>query len=163
MTMDNKLENWATFAIVESHNFSTVGTVYEEPNGEHFRNYVKYLKKNPKIEEFPEVPEIYIPLNPPPAPKITDDSDPEFTKRFEDATHYIFYAAAACQRLRVDDEVSRRSKLRWYSVLADLYDKYKKVVSTMPDLTDNGDVARAMEIAEGAKRDKKKETLLQRR
>ena len=66
----------------------------------------------------------------------------------------------ACQRLRVNEEVTRRSKLRWFGVFADLYDRYRSIVNDMPELIDNQDVARAMEIAEDVKRNKKKRNTL---
>ena len=89
-----------------------------------------------------------------------DDEDPNFARNFEDATNYILFAAVACQRLRVNEEVTRRSKLRWFGVFADLYDRYRSIVNTMPGLIDNQDVARAMEIAEDVRRDKKKRNAL---
>lgn len=89
-----------------------------------------------------------------------DDEDPNFARNFEDATNYILFAAVACQRLRVNEEVTRRSKLRWFGVFADLYDRYRLIVTTMPELIDNQDVARAMEIAEDVRRDKKKRNAL---
>src|SRR5204862_2908908 len=61
-------------------------------------------------------------------------------------------AATACKRLRVDDELSRRSKLRWYSILSDLYDRYRDIVASIPALKGNKDVASAAEIAEAKKR-----------
>ncbi len=66
----------------------------------------------------------------------------------------------ACQRLRVNEEVTRRSKLRWFGIFADLYDRYRSIVNDMPELIDNQDVARAMEIAEDVRRDKKKRNAL---
>ena len=92
-----------------------------------------------------------------------DDEDLNFARNFEDATNYILFAAVACQRLRVNEEVTRRSKLRWFGIFADLYDRYRSIVNTMPELIDNQDVARAMEIAEDVRRDKLKEMPLQRR
>ena len=89
-----------------------------------------------------------------------DDEDPNFARNFEDATNYILFAAVACQRLRVNEEVTRRSKLRWFGVFADLYDRYRSIVNTMPELIDNQDVARAMEIAEDVRRDKLKRNAL---
>lgn len=150
------MQNWVTYAIDEAHNLSTAGTVYDKPDNKYFKNYLEYVKKH----THEDVPERFIPLNPPPVPKIIDDSDPGFSKCFEDATQYILFAATACQRLRIDDEISRRSKLRWYSVLADLYDKYRNVINDIPDLCDSRDVEEAMNIAESLKRDKKKRNVL---
>ena len=92
-----------------------------------------------------------------------DDEDPNFARNFEDATNYILFAAVACQRLRVNEEITRRSKLRWFGIFTDLYDRYRSIVNIMPELIDNQDVARAMEIAEDVRRDKLKEMPLQRK
>jgi len=89
-----------------------------------------------------------------------DDEDPNFVRNFEDTTNYILFAAVACQRLRVNEEVTRRSKLRWFGIFADLYDQYRSIVNTMPELIDNQDVARAMEIAKDVRRDKLKRNAL---
>src|SRR5439155_46527 len=56
--------------------------------------------------------------------------------------------------------VTRRSKLRWFGVFADLYDRYRSIVNDMPELIDNQDMAWAMEIAEDVRRDKKKRNAL---
>jgi len=147
--------------VSETHHFSTAGLVYEEPNIQYFNNYVEYTKRNTDSEE---IPDYFIPLNPLPVPDmVTNDDDPKFSRSFEDATQYILFAAAACQRLRVDDEVSRRSKLRWYSVLADIYDKYRSVVQDIPGLKHGKDVERAINIAEDISKDKKKKMPLPRR
>ena len=47
---------------------------------------------------------------------------------FDKVTNFILYAAEACQRLRVNEETSRKSRLRWYSALADIYNGYKELV-----------------------------------
>jgi len=102
------------------------------------------------------VPDYLIPLNPPPVPKLIENGyDASFMRNFEEATNYILYAATACTRLRVNEEITRRSKLRWYSVLADLYDRYKKVVNQMPSLK-YGDkrVKEASELADEKKKDR---------
>ena len=150
------MQNWANFAISDIHKFSTAGTVYDEPNEKYFKDYIEYTKST----YIDDVPDQFIPLNPPPVPKMADEDDPEFIKNFENATHYILYAAAACQRLRVDEEIGRRSKLRWYSVLADLYDRYKSCVNSMPQLATNRSVEQAVDIADDVKRDKKKRNAL---
>lgn len=108
------------------------------------------------------MPDYLIPLNPPPVPKlIRNGYDASFMRNFEEATNYILYAAAACTRLRVNEEITRRSKLRWYSVLADLYDRYQEVVNRIPSLK-NGDkrVKEASELAEGKRKDKLKRKAL---
>ena len=131
----DKSRKWAAFAINDTLNLSTAGTVYDEPNSKHFRNYVEYIKKNKYSDE---IPEQFIPLNPPPVPMINnDDEDLNFARNFEDATNYILFAAVACQRLRVNEEVTRRSKLRWFGIFADLYDQYRSIVNTMPELINN--------------------------
>jgi len=102
------------------------------------------------------VPDYLIPLNPPPVPKLIENGyDASFMRNFEEATNYILYAATACTRLRVNEEITRRSKLRWYSVLADLYDRYKKVVNQMPSLK-YGDkrVKEASKLADEKKKDR---------
>ena len=102
------------------------------------------------------MPDYLIPLNPPPVPKLIENGyDASFMRNFEEATNYILYAATACTRLRVNEEITRRSKLRWYSVLADLYDRYKKVVNQMPSLK-YGDkrVKEASELADEKKKDR---------
>ena len=112
-----------------------------------------FIKEETNYEE---VPDYLIPLNPPPVPKLIENGyDASFMRNFEEATNYILYAATACTRLRVNEEITRRSKLRWYSVLADLYDRYKEVVNQMPSLKD-GDrrVKEASELADGKKKDR---------
>ena len=80
----------------------------------------------------------FIPLNPPPIPMINNDGEGlNFARNFENATNYILFAAVACQRLRVNEEVIRRSKLRWFGVFTDLYDQYRSIVNTMPELINN--------------------------
>jgi hypothetical protein len=152
-----KSRSWSELAISETHHFSTVGSVYEDPNTQHFENYVEYIKN----VDSEEIPDQFIPLNPPPVPKmVINEDDAEFLRSFEDATRYILFAAAACQRLRVNEEITRRFQLRWYSALADIYDKYRPVVEAMPGLKNDKDVERAFKIAEDVRRDKKKRNAL---
>ena len=71
------------------------------------------------------------------------------------------YAAEACQRLRVEEKVSRRSKLRWYSALADIYDEYRDLITKILSLKhSNSKVLKALEIAKDIKRDKLKRAVL---
>jgi hypothetical protein len=98
------------------------------------------------------VPDYLIPLNPPPAPKlIQNEYNASFMRHFEAATDYILYAATACTRLRVSEEIARRSRLRWYSVLADLYDRYKEIVNKIPSLKGDRRVKEASELDEKKK------------
>ena len=71
------------------------------------------------------------------------------------------YAAGACQRLRVEEEVSYHSKLQWYSTLADIYDEYRDLITKILSLKHlNPKVLKASEIAKDIKRDKLKRTAL---
>jgi hypothetical protein len=160
---NDKLEEWGNIAIKNVHHVSTAGSVYDKPNVDFFNKYIDYIKEETNLHE--EVPEYLIPLNPPPIPKlIRNEYDASFMKNFENVTNYILYAAAACTRLRVNEETIRRSKLRWYSVLADLYDRYKEVVNQMPSLKD-GDrrVKEASELADEKQKNKLKERFWQRK
>ncbi|SRR6266542_1609051 len=75
--------------------------------------------------------------------------------------NYILYAVRACQRLRVEEEVSRHLKLRWYSTLADIYDEYRDLITKILSLKHlNPKVLKALEIAEDIKRDKLKRAAL---
>ena len=101
------------------------------------------------------MPDYLIPLNPPPAPMLIQDKhDANFMRHFEAATDYILYAATACIRLRVSEEIACRSRLRWYSVLADLYDRYKQVVDKIPSLKDDDKRVKEASELEGKKKDK---------
>ncbi len=71
------------------------------------------------------------------------------------------YAAKTCQRLRVKEEVSRCSKLRWYSALADIYDEYRDLITKISSLKhSNPKVLKTSEIAKDIKRDKLKRAAL---
>ncbi len=71
------------------------------------------------------------------------------------------YAAKVCQRLRVEEEVSHHSKLWWYSTLADIYDKYRDLITKILSLKYlNSKVLKALEIAKDIKRDKLKRAAL---
>ena len=150
----NVLQNWAKSALNKSYHIPTASSVYEDPESSYFDNYLVYTNDSEEISNF------FIPLNPPPVPNMVTEEDSDFSRMFEAATRYILYAAAACQRLRVDDEVSRRSKLRWYSVLADIYDKYRMIVDQIPTLRGDKNVEKAIQIAEDIKKDKKKRNVL---
>ena len=144
----------------KEHHISTIGSVYDQPNIIFFEQYIDYIKQ--RATEHEEIPDYLIPLNPPPVPiLIQDEYNGSFMRHFEAATNYILYAAIACTRLRVNEEIARRSKLRWYSVLADLYDRYKVVVNNLPSLKD-GDykVKEAVELAEEKRKDKLKRKAL---
>jgi hypothetical protein len=155
---DKKLQKWATFGIKSVHHARITGTVYDDP-----RNNEQYLKQyadQPSDDESPKS-EIHIPLNPPIVPKlILDDSNEDFIQSFEEATNFILYAAEACQRLRINEEISRRSKLRWFSALADIYDEYKLLVEKVPTLKSDKRALKASQIAEYAKKDKSKKGAL---
>src|SRR6266540_5427937 len=85
----------------------------------------------------------------------------DFVQSFDKVTNYILYAARACQRLRVEEEVNRRSKLRWYNALANIYDEYRDLITKIPLLKhSNFKVLKASEIAEDIKRDKLKRAAL---
>ena len=59
----------------------------------------------------------------------------DFVQSFNKVTNYILYAAEAYQRLRVEEKVSRRSKLQWYSALADIYDEYRDLITKILSVT----------------------------
>src|SRR6266496_779911 len=109
-----------------------------------------------------EIPEYLIPLNRSPVSQLQKDAIVvDFVQSFDKVTNYILYAARACQRLRVEEEVSRRSKLRWYSALADIYDEYRDLITKIPSLKHlNPKVLKASEIAKDIKRDKLKRVVL---
>ena len=86
------------------HHITTVDSVYNEPNAEFFDRYIDFIKEESNCEE---VPDYLIPLNPPSVPKLIKNRyDASFMKNFEEATNYILYAAAACTRLRVNEEIT---------------------------------------------------------
>lgn len=134
------------------------GKIHEIPNNEYFTDYLSWVGRN-SIED---IPEYLIPLNPPPVPRLQkDETAVDFVQSIDNATDYILYAAGACQRLRVEEEINRRSKLRWYSALADIYDDYKSLLANVPSLKNSSPkVRKASEIAEDVKRDKLKRTAL---
>src|SRR3954451_943519 len=162
--VERKLGEWAKLGINNSHHIPTVGSVYEEPDNKYFEDYVKYINNNNRHQfaDHVDVPEHLIPSNPPPVPVlIEDDENANFMRNFKDATYYILFAASACQKLRVSDELTRRSNLRWFSVLADLYDQYRSVLSKVASLK-NGDkkVEQAANIAEDVRKNKLKRKVL---
>ena len=86
------------------HHISTVDSVYDQPNANFFNSYIDFIKEESNDEE---VPDYLIPLNPPPVPKlIKNEYDACFMRRFEEATNYILYAATACTRLKVNEEIT---------------------------------------------------------
>ncbi len=85
----------------------------------------------------------------------------DFIQSFDKVTNYILYAAEACQKLRVKEEVSHYSKLQWYNALADIYNKYRDLITKILSLKySNPKVLKALEIAEDIKRDKLKRAAL---
>ncbi len=155
---DDKLRKWARYGVVENAQLSTTGKIYEEPNDDYFADYLRWAGRGSSEE----IPEYLIPLNPPPVPQLQKNAVAvDFVQSFDKVTNYILYAAGACQRLRVEEEVSRRSKLRWYSALADIYDEYRDLITKIPSLKhSNPKVLKASEIAKDIKRDKLKRAAL---
>ncbi len=75
--------------------------------------------------------------------------------------NYILYVTKACQKLRVKEEVSHYSKLQWYNALADIYNKYRDLITKILSLKySNPKVLKVSEIAEDIKRDKLKRVTL---
>src|SRR6266542_3163118 len=158
---DDKLRKWARYGVVENAQLSTTGKIYEESNDDYFADYLRWASR----ESSEEISEYLIPLNPPPIPQLQKNAVAvDFVQSFDKVTNYILYAAEACQRLRVEEEVSRRSKLRWYSALADIYDEYRDLITKIPSLKySNPKVLKASEIVEDIKRDKLKRAALAKR
>ena len=152
---DDKLRKWARYGIVENVQLSTTGKIYEEPNDDYFADYLRWASRRSSEE----ILKYLIPLNPPPVSQLQKNTVAiDFIQSFDKVMNYILYAAKACQRLRVEEEVSHRSKLRWYSALADIYDEYRDLITKIPSLKHlNPKVLKASEIAEDIKRDKLKE------
>src|SRR6266498_4209945 len=155
---DDKLRKWARYGVVENAQLSTTGKIYEKPNDNYFANDLKWASRGSSKE----IPEYLIPLNPPPVLQLQKNMVAvDFVQSFDKVTNYILYAARACQRLRVEEEVSHRSKLWWYSALADIYDKYRDLITKIPSLKhSNPKVLKALKIAEDIKRDKLKRAAL---
>ena len=87
---------------------SITSKINDKPNNEYFSNYLSWIEKNVSID----VSEYLVPLNPPPVPFLQQNvSSADFLRSFNKVTDYILYAAEACQRLRVDEEINRRSRL----------------------------------------------------
>jgi len=108
----SELHKWAKVVIYNTNSLSTAGTVYDRPNSEYFRRYVNFIKGSTN-DTSADIPDLFIPLNLPPIPRlIDDDKEADFSKCFEEAKNYILYAAAAYQRLRIDEELAHQSKLR---------------------------------------------------
>ena len=157
-TSNEKLEKWAKFGIKVDY-VETTGTVYDDPknNNKHLKDYATYLAQLDEAHH--DEPDFCIPLNPPIVPKlIFDDSSNDFIPAFEEVKNFILYAAEACQKFRVNEETSRRSKLRWYSALADAYDNYKRLLDETPILRSSKNAIKALEIAEIKKNDKSKKS-----
>ena len=155
---DDKLRKQARYDVVKNTQLSITGKIYEESNDDYFTDYLRWAGR----ESSKEIPEYLIPLNPPPVPQLQKNAVAvDFVQSFDKVTNYILYAAGACQRLRVEEEVSRHSKLRWYSALADIYDEYRDLITKIPSLKhSNPKVLKASEIAEDIKRDKLKRAAL---
>src|SRR6266496_2130157 len=155
---DDKLRKWARYGVVENAQLSTTGKIYEKSNDDYFADYLRWTGRGSSEE----ILEYLIPLNPPPVPQLQKDAVAvDFVQSFDKITNYILYAARTCQRLRVKEEVSRRSKLWWYSALADIYDEYRDLITKIPSLKhSNPKVLKASEIAEDIKRDKLKRAAL---
>src|SRR6266540_5545895 len=155
---DDKLRKWARYGVVENAQLSTTGKIYEESNDDYFADYLRWIGR----ESSEEIPEYLIPLNPPPVPQLQKDAVVvDFVQSFDKVTNYILYVARACQRFRVEEEVSRRSKLRWYSALADIYNEYRDLITKIPSLKhSNPKVLKASKIVKDIKRDKLKRAIL---
>src|SRR6266498_4137945 len=155
---DNKLKKWSRYGVVENAQLSTTGKIYEEPNDDYFADYLRWAGRGSSEE----IPEYLILLNPSPVPQLQKNAVAvDFIQSFDKVTNYILYAAGACQRLRVEEEVSHHLKLRWYSALTDIYDEYRDLITKIPSLKhSNPKVLKASEIAEDIKRDKLKRTVL---
>src|SRR6266540_4078587 len=155
---DDKLRKWARYSVVENAQLSITGKIYEEPNDDYFVNYLRWAGRGSSEE----ISEYLIPLNSPPVPQLQKDAVAvDFVQSFDKVTNYILYAAGACQRLRVEEEVSRRLKLWWYSALADIYDEYRDLITKILSLKhSNPKVLKASKIAEDIKRDKLKRAAL---
>ena len=137
---------------------STIGKIYEEPNDDYFADYLRWAGKGSSEE----IPEYLIPLNLPSVSQFQKNVVAvDFIQSFDKVTNYILYAARVCQKLRVEEEVSHHSKLRWYSALADIYNEYRDLITKIPSLKhSNPKVLKASEIAEDIKRDKLKRAAL---
>src|SRR6266498_42824 len=155
---DDKLRKWARYGIVKNAQLSTTEKIYEESNDDYFINYLRWAGRGSSEE----IPEYLIPLNPSPVPQLQKNTVTiDFVQFFNKITNYILYAARACQRFRVEEEVSHHSKLRWYSALANIYNEYRDLITKIPSLKHlNSKVLKALEIAEDIKRDKLKRVAL---
>src|SRR6266498_2848876 len=155
---DDKLRKWARYGVIENAQLSTTGKIYEESNDDYFADYLRWASKGSSEE----IPEYLIPLNPPPVSQLQKNAVAvDFVQSFDKVMNYILYAARACQRFKVKEEVGRHSKLRWYSALADIYDEYRDLITKIPSLKhSNPKVLKASEIAKDIKRDKLKRAAL---
>ncbi len=114
---DDKLRKWVRYGIVKNTQLSTIGKIYEEPNDDYFADYLRWAGRGSSEE----IPEYLIPLNPSPILQLQKNAVAiDFVQSFDKVTNYILYVARACQKLRVEEEVSCCSKLWWYSVLANI-------------------------------------------
>ena len=123
----------------------TTGKIYEEPNDDYFANYLRWTGRGSSKE----IPEYLIPLNSSSVLQLQKNAVAiNFVQSFDKVTNYILYVARACQRLRVEEEVSCHSKLWWYSALADIYDEYKDLITKILSLKhSNPKILKASEIA----------------
>src|SRR6266498_129707 len=128
---DDKLKKWMRYNVVENVQINITGKIYEKSNDDYFADYLRWISRG----SLEEIPEYLIPLNLSSVLQLQKNAvTVDFIQSFDKVTNYILYAAGACQRLRVEEEVSRHSKLRWYSALADIYDEYRDLITKIPSL-----------------------------
>ena len=88
------MHKWAKVVIYNTNSLSTAGTVYNRPDSEYFRRYVNFIKGSTN-DTSADIPDLFIPLNLPPIPRlIDDDKEADFSKCFEEAKNYILYAVS---------------------------------------------------------------------
>src|SRR6266540_4739240 len=109
---DDKLRKWVRYSVIENAQLSTTRKIYEEPNDDYFTDYLRWAGRGSSEE----ILEYLILLNPPSVSQLQKNTVAvDFVQSFDKVMNYILYAAEACQRLRVEKEVSCHSKLWWYS------------------------------------------------
>src|SRR6266540_3840078 len=105
---DDKLRKWTRYGVVENAQLNTTGKIYEESNDDYFANYLRWAGRGSSEE----ISEYLILLNSPPVFQLQKNVIAvDFVQSFDKVTNYILYAAEACQRLKVEEEVSHHSKL----------------------------------------------------
>ena len=128
---DDKLRKWTRYGVVENAQLSITGKIYEKSNDNYFADYLRWVSRGSSEE----IPEYLISLNPPLVLQLQKNAIAvNFIQSFNKVMNYILYAARVCQRLRVEKEVSRHSKLWWYSILADIYDEYRDLITKILSL-----------------------------